>query len=212
MESREHWEAVYQAKAADQVSWYRPHLEQSLAWIAQSGVDRAAAIIDVGGGEATLVDDLLAQDFLDITVLDISSAALAVARERLGGRGGRVHWLAVDITQATLPPARYDLWHDRAVFHFLVRPAQRAAYLQRLTRALRPGGEVIMATFGPQGPEKCSGLPVVRYDAAALSGVLGPDFELLATTTERHETPFGTRQQFTWCRFRFMPNGEVGRR
>jgi len=199
MSRKTHWEHVYQTKAADAVSWYRPHLEQSLALIAHAAGDHAAAIIDVGGGESTLVDDLLADGYRDVTVLDISPTAIEVARKRLGNNAARVTWLAADITAAELPAHRYDVWHDRAVFHFLTEPQQRAAYVRQVARAVKPGGHVIVATFGPEGPQQCSGLEVERYDADALHDEFGSHFRLMDSATELHETPFGTTQQFVYC-------------
>jgi 2-polyprenyl-3-methyl-5-hydroxy-6-metoxy-1,4-benzoquinol methylase len=199
MSTKAHWENVYQSKAVDEVSWYRPHLDVSLRLIEEAAPDRRSAIIDVGGGEATLVDDLLAGGYSDVTVLDISRAAIEVAMARLGASAAAVRWITGDITGVELEPARYDLWHDRAVFHFLTRPEDRAAYVRQVARAVRPGGHVIVATFGPEGPEKCSGLDVVRYDSASLHGEFGPKFRLLDSVTELHETPWGAPQQFMYC-------------
>lgn len=199
MDQRLHWETVYRTKAPDAVSWYAPHLDTSLALIGRSAASASSAIIDVGGGEATLVDDLLARGYGDVTVLDISAEAIRVARERLGPQGEQVRWLVADITQADLPQRRYDIWHDRAVFHFLLEPEQRAAYVRQVARAMRPGGSVIVATFGPEGPTKCSGLDIVRYDADGLHDEFGPAFRLVESTVELHRTPFGTTQQFVYC-------------
>jgi SAM-dependent methyltransferase len=199
IDAQSHWENVYRTKAPDQVSWYRPHLDRSLAMIRAVAPDRAAAIIDVGGGEATLVDDLIADGYGDVTVLDLSARALEVARERLGDRGRRAHWLVGDVTTTALPPARYDVWHDRAVFHFLTTPEARTAYVRQVLAATRPGAHVLVATFGPEGPTKCSGLDVVRYDAASLHDQFGRAFRLVRSETETHETPFGTTQQFVYC-------------
>jgi SAM-dependent methyltransferase len=199
MNPRQHWDTVYRTKAADKVSWYRPHLERSLAFVEAVAADRGAAIVDVGGGESTLVDDLLARGYSDVTVLDIAPAAIAGAKARLGADAHRVHWLAADITKVELPAARYDVWHDRAVFHFLTDPEDRAAYVRQALRAVRPGGYVVAATFGPEGPEKCSGLPVVRYDADRLHDEFGGAFRLIDSASELHRTPAGATQQFTWC-------------
>lgn len=199
MEQQAYWEHVYQTRAAEEVSWYRPHLERSLELIRRSAPDLSDSIIDVGGGESTLVDDLLAAGYRDVTVLDISATAIEVAKMRLGSNAERVAWLAADITAVTLPRRRYDVWHDRAVFHFLTDLAQRAAYVRQVTRAIRPGGHVIVATFGPEGPQKCSGLDVARYDAEALHDEFGASFRLLESATELHDTPFGTVQQFVYC-------------
>ncbi|EKU80628.1 class I SAM-dependent methyltransferase [Massilia timonae] len=199
MDQRLHWETVYRTKAPDAVSWYAPHLDTSLALIGRSAGAPSAAIIDVGGGEATLVDDLLARGYTDVSVLDISAEAIRVARARLGAQAGRAQWLVGDITKAELPERRYDVWHDRAVFHFLLEPAHRAAYVRQVARAMRPGGSVIVATFGPEGPTKCSGLDIVRYDAEGLHDEFGPAFRLVESRTELHRTPFGTTQQFVYC-------------
>ena len=198
-QTKSHWDTVYRTKAPDAVSWYRPHLERSLALIRRAAPDLASSIIDVGGGESTRVDDLLAHGYRDVTVLDISTAAIEVAKERLGALAGGVTWLAADITASELPAERYDVWHDRAVFHFLTDPQQRAAYVRQVGRSMRRGGHVIVATFGPAGPTKCSGLDVVRYDAETLHGEFGPRFTMVGHTTELHQTPFETTQQFLYC-------------
>ena len=199
MTNKTHWENVYQTRAVDEVSWYRPHLEVSLGLIEHAAPDTGGAVIDVGGGEATLVDDLVARGYSDVTVLDISSAAIDVAKGRLGAAAAPVHWITGDITTVELETARYDVWHDRAVFHFLTSADDRAAYVRQVARAVKLGGHVIVATFGPDGPEKCSGLDVVRYDAESLHGEFGPRFRLLDSVTESHETPWGTPQQFMYC-------------
>ena len=199
MTSKSHWETVYQSKAMDEVSWYQPHLDVSLGLIEDAAPDRDSAIIDVGGGEATLVDDLAARGYRDVTVLDISPAAIEVAKTRLGASAAAIQWIAGDITEVELEVARYDLWHDRAVFHFLTDADDRAVYVRQVARAVKPGGHVIVATFGPEGPEKCSGLDVVRYDARSLHGEFGPKFRLLDSVTELHETPWGAPQQFMYC-------------
>jgi len=190
---------VYRTKAPDAVSWYRPHLERSLELIQSAVPDCSASIIDVGGGESTLVDDLLAKGYRDVSVLDISQTAIEVAKKRMGELAHRVPWLVADITQAALPKRRYDLWHDRAVFHFLTRAEDRSAYVRQVAQAMKPGGYVIVATFGPEGPHKCSGLEVVRYDADSLHGEFGTSFRLIDSATELHQTPFGTTQQFLYC-------------
>lgn len=199
MTTRAHWEDVYQSKAVDEVSWYRPHLDVSLGLIEGAAPDRGRAIIDVGGGEATLVDDLVARGYGDVTVLDISRAAIEVAKARMGSAAASVRWVVGDITDVELEVARYDLWHDRAVFHFLTKAEDRVAYVRQVARAVKPGGHVIVATFGPEGPEQCSGMDVVRYDAGSLHGEFGAKFRLLDSVTELHETPWGTPQQFMYC-------------
>jgi 2-polyprenyl-3-methyl-5-hydroxy-6-metoxy-1,4-benzoquinol methylase len=197
--TKAHWEKVYQSKAMDEVSWYRAHLDVSLRLIEDAAPDRGSAIIDVGGGESTLVDDLVARGYRGVTVLDISQVAIEVAKTRLGPAAASVHWITDDITQVELAAARYDLWHDRAVFHFLTDAEDRSAYVRQVAHAVKPGGHVIVATFGPEGPEKCSGLDVVRYDSATLHGQFGPKFRLLDSVMELHETPWGTPQQFMYC-------------
>ncbi len=168
MKTQAHWENVYQTKAPEAVSWYAPHLDTSLQLIERAASDRQAAIIDVGGGESTLVDDLVARGYRNLRVLDISPTAIEVARRRLGESGRHIHWQCADVTTAALPAAHFDVWHDRAVFHFLTRPGQRRAYIRQVLHSLKPGGHLIVSTFGPGGPEKCSGLEVVRYGAEAL--------------------------------------------
>ena len=209
-DKQQHWDTVYRTKAPDAVSWYRQHLDTSLALIERAAPDRAAAVLDVGGGASTLVDDLLARGYRDLSVLDISAEALNVARERLGEAADRATWLAADLLDAPLQQARYDLWHDRAVFHFLTEAEQRARYLLQLTRALKPGGHAILATFGPQGPLKCSGLDTLRYDAEGLARVLGDGFALLDSTPESHATPSGTTQPFLYALFRKASSGTTG--
>ncbi len=199
MNARAHWDEIYGTKAPDAVSWYRPHLDRSLALIERASPGAAAAIVDVGGGESTLAGDLLARGYGNITVLDISQAALSIAKEKLGSGAARVHWIVGDVTRMFCRPRSYDLWHDRAVFHFLTVPEQRAAYVQTVGQAVRPGGHVIVSTFGPEGPTKCSGLDVVRYDSNSLHDQFGPLFRLVESSEELHRTPFGTTQQFTYC-------------
>jgi 2-polyprenyl-3-methyl-5-hydroxy-6-metoxy-1,4-benzoquinol methylase len=201
MEMQQHWDKVYRTKAPDQVSWFRPHLETSLALIERSTRgNRSASIIDVGGGTSTLIDDLVERGYRNITVLDISEAALDAARTRLGKTlPESVRWLRADVTQAGFPAHLYDVWHDRAVFHFLIAPEDRIAYVRNVAAAVKPGGHVIVSTFGPEGPAKCSGLDVMRYDAEDLHGQFGPRFQLIESSKELHDTPFGTTQQFLYC-------------
>jgi len=197
---QEHWERVYGTKAPDQVSWFCPHLETSLRLIEQAlNGSLDDAIADVGGGASTLVDDLLDRGYRNLTVLDISQGAIDVARKRLSERGEAVRWIRADVTQATFPLHSYDLWHDRAVFHFLTKPEDRDAYVRNVVTAVKPGGHVIVSTFGPEGPLKCSGLEVVRYDADSLRQQFGASFRLVESRKEIHETPFGTTQQFVYC-------------
>ncbi len=199
MDTRSHWENVYTTKAPDAVSWYRSHLEKSLELLEKVAPAPSSSIIDVGGGESTLVDDLLARGYQDITVLDISPTAIDVTKKRLGQVADRVHWIVGDITSVELLPNAYDVWHDRAVFHFLRTRGDRAAYVRQVAKAVRSGGHVLVSTFGPEGPTKCSGLEVVRYDADSLHAEFGVRFQLLESLKELHETPFGTIQQFLYC-------------
>ena len=199
MSNKEHWNQVYDAKSTDTVSWYAPHLAQSLALIDGADLPADAAIIDVGGGASSLPVDLQTRGFTDISVLDISAAALAKAKAEMGDRAAGLKWLVGDITEVELPPAAYDLWHDRAVFHFLVDPTDRAAYIAQVQRSLKPGGRIIVATFGADGPEKCSGLPVVRYDDAGLIAQFGAVFERVECLEETHTTPWGSTQAFVYC-------------
>lgn len=200
MTARSHWDSVYQRKAADSVSWFQPHAHQSLDLIQRISAGAASnCVIDVGGGAATLVDDLLAAGRFEMSVLDISGAALDVARTRLGKAARQVQWIEGDITEVALPEQRFDIWHDRAVFHFLADEAQRQAYVEQVRRAVRPGGHVIVAAFGPNGPTQCSGLPVVRYAPGELHAQFGSSFELLEHLQEAHHTPSGTIQQFVYC-------------
>lgn len=199
MDARAHWEAIYGTKASNAVSWFRAHLETSLTLIKRAATDLSTEIIDIGGGEATLVDDLLRHGYRNVTVLDISETAIEVTKRRLGLDADRVHWIAADITQAGLPSNAYEVWHDRAVFHFLTEPEERRAYVQTVVSAVKRGGHVIVSTFGPEGPVKCSGLDVRRYDADSLHGEFGTRFRLVESSKELHRTPFGTTQQFLYC-------------
>lgn len=175
----------------------------SLEWILAAAPDRSASVIDIGGGESTLADDLLAQGYQALTVVDVSKVALGKAQKRLGNAASNVAWIAGDVTEAALPARAFDLWHDRAVFHFFTQPEKRAAYVQKLSASLKDGGQVVMATFGPEGPQKCSGLPTMRYDAESLLQELGREFRLARDALENHQTPFGTQQQFLFCQFAF---------
>ena len=194
-----HWEHVYTTKAADAVSWFQAHALTSVRLIRSLVSDLDAPILDVGGGASTLVDDLLDAGYRDLTVLDISRAALEKAQARLGERAAQVRWIEADLLRADLPRHRTALWHDRAVFHFLTTAEARATYVEQVARAVRPGGHVIVATFGSEGPERCSGLPTVRYDPEGLHDEFGARFALLGHEEEAHPTPFGTVQQFMYC-------------
>lgn len=199
MQAKDHWEKVYTTKAPEAVGWFQPRAEMSLELIKASGAGKDAGIIDVGGGASMLVDDLVAEGYGDLTVLDLSAAALNAARQRLGARENLVRWIEADITDVDLPANRYDVWHDRAVFHFLTTPEQREAYVRTVFRSVKPGGHVIVATFAEDGPLQCSGLPVVRYRAGELHAEFGEAFTLLKHRKEAHTTPFGTVQQFMYC-------------
>lgn len=199
MNVQNHWERIYGTKAPEAVSWYRPHLDISLHLIGRTAPDLSASIIDVGGGESTLVDDLLARGYKNLTVLDVSQTAIDVSKKRLGAASDRVKWLVADITKAELAHRAYDVWHDRAVFHFLTTSDEREAYVRQVAHAVKPGGYVIVSTFGPEGPTKCSGLDVVRYDAESLHNQFGVHFNLLDHSEELHRTPSGTVQQFLYC-------------
>lgn len=195
-----HWDRVYSSKSVTDVSWYEAQPSRSLALIRATGVEPAEAVIDAGGGASLLVDELLEAGYRDLTVLDISAEVLQKLRERLGARAASVTLLHQDVTSFQ-PPRRYALWHDRAVFHFLVEQTDRERYVDALRRALLPGGHAIIATFGPSGPQRCSGLPTMRYDATALAAEMGSDFKLIESSLDVHRTPWGAEQQFLYCRF-----------
>jgi SAM-dependent methyltransferase len=199
LQSKDHWEQVYTTKSSSGVSWFQDHAQQSVELVRRAGVTRDASIIDVGGGASTLVDDLLNEGYARVAVLDLSEAALAASQFRLGQRAAAVSWLVGDITRVELPLHAYDVWHDRAVFHFLTSPREREAYRQAVLRAVKPGGHVIVATFAEDGPEKCSGLPVMRYSAQGLHAQFGASFTLLQQEGEEHRTPSGTVQKFIYC-------------
>lgn len=202
MDRKLHWETTYTAKKSTQVGWYKPHLSISMDLVMRSGVGAEGRIIDVGGGASTLVDDLLDKGFKYITVLDISSSGLDISRSRLGKSADSVKWIEGDITEISLPDHYYDLWHDRAVFHFLTMVEDRLSYIQTARNAVKSGGSLIMGVFGPEAPPKCSGLDVVRYDPDSLKTELGKDFILLDSREEVHHTPSGTPQQYIYCSFR----------
>jgi trans-aconitate methyltransferase len=195
LETASHWDVIYGTKGAKKVSWYQPAPRVSLELIRQIDVAVDVPVIDIGGGGSLLVDNLHVRGFVDLTVLDISKVALAEGNRRMGPKS--VHWLQADV-RTWKPDRRYGLWHDRAVFHFLVDPADRTAYLRNLQAATAPGSVLILATFAPDGPETCSGLPVARYSSDALAEVLGESFEALSSLEEQHATPAGVVQPFTW--------------
>lgn len=199
-----HWEEVYQSRKSEEQSWFQPHPETSLALIELAGCGPSARIIDVGGGTSQLVDALLAKGHRDVSVLDIAPSALEQARQRLGDQADRVRWIEADITSGAVPGGRgsFDLWHDRAVFHFLTEPGDRAAYTRALTSSVEAGGHAIIATFAEDGPTRCSGLAVVRYSPESLAAELGDGFELLETRRDLHHTPANREQRFVYCLFR----------
>lgn len=207
-----HWDSVYERKDPAGVSWYEPRPAVSLDLIGRADLEPDAPILDVGGGASTLVDELLDAGHTRVGVLDVSETALDLARARLGDRAERVEWFRADVTTFR-SPHRWALWHDRAVFHFLVDEADRAAYRARLLGALAPGGIVVLATFGPEGPTRCSGLDCRRYDAGELAELLGPELRLERHLLHQHPTPSGSFQQFLYARFRrrVQPSDELDR-
>jgi SAM-dependent methyltransferase len=203
---RAHWERVFTTKGESDVSWFQEKPLPSLEQLVLVGARPSSAIIDVGGGTSRLVDALVGQGFDNLTVLDISDAALSVARARLGDKASRIKWITADVTKWR-PAEAYDIWHDRAAFHFLTDRADQAAYVQRLKQALRPGGHVIIGTFALDGPEKCSGLPVARQSAESLAALLGPEFVLIDSRRYEHRTPWRTIQKFQFSAFRRAGSG-----
>lgn len=199
MESKEHWNKIYTAKSPTEVSWFQEHADLSLNLIKNIGISTSASIIDVGGGESTLVDDLLTQKYENITVLDLSKVALNTARSRLGKSASKVKWVESNVLEAELPLHTYDVWHDRAVFHFLTNEADRRAYVHQVKHAVKPGGFVLVATFAEDGPTECSGLPVMRYSADELYSEFGQSFKLIDQRRESHHTPNGADQKFIYC-------------
>lgn len=199
MEPKAHWEGVYARKQPTEVSWYQPVPATSLALIEAAGATAESAIIDVGGGDSRLVDALLERGLGRVTVLDISAAALARARARLGERAAEVAWLEADITRAELPAQAYDIWHDRALFHFLTSPSDRRAYADLARHAMKPGGTLILGGFAPDGPTRCSGLDVARWEPRDLARELGEGFRLLDSLEETHHTPARAEQRFSWA-------------
>jgi len=203
---RAHWDGVYQTKREDEVSWFQASPIVSLDLIHAAGVGRHASIIDVGGGASRLVDALSDEGFADLTVLDLSEQATQTAKARLGARASGVTWIVADVTKWQ-PEATYDVWHDRAAFHFLTAPEDRAAYAERVRQAVRPGGHIIIGTFALDGPERCSGLPVIRHDADSIGAVLGPLFTLIESRRHDHQTPMGGSQKFQFSRFQRTHTG-----
>jgi hypothetical protein len=198
---RDHWQKVYSEKGEYQVSWFQEKPAVSLQLIQALGAKSDSSIIDIGGGASRLVDVLLAEGFRDLSVLDLSDSAISIAKSRLGERAAVVRWIVADVTQWQ-PSRQYDVWHDRAALHFLTDAADRTAYVDCLTKALCPAAHAIIGTFALDGPERCSGLPVVRYDAALLAATLGPAFALVETHRDSHKTPWGAVQNFQFSVFR----------
>jgi len=201
MSGKQHWQQVYSTKSTDQVGWYAPHLTTSIEWITDLNLNPTDPIIDVGGGASTLVDDLLDKDYKDISVLDLSDRAMSVVRERLGTRASQVSWLLGDVAEVKLPSSHFRLWHDRAVFHFLVESGQQMKYRDKLLHALKPGGQFIIGVFELEAPPQCSGLPVQRYSVEKLRTVFGAEFKLERHHKEIHKTPSGVEQQYLYCQF-----------
>ena len=210
MDRRRHWEQVYGTRPPQEVSWFQPHAALSLRLIRKAVPDRRAPIVDVGGGASTLVDGLVEAGYRRVSVLDLSRAALDHARRRLGPRAGAAGWVVADVLQAPLASGSLALWHDRAVFHFITDPVDRDRYAREVRRVIRPGGLVLVATFAPDGPERCSGLPVARYTPTALHAVFGGGFDLVTALREIHHTPSGAPQPFTWCLCRRRPGIQDG--
>ena len=204
LDRRAHWEKIYGERKPDEVSWHQESPSLSLELIGRARVPKSGAVIDVGGGASRLVDALLDDGFEHVSVLDISARALAYARERLGARAGKVNWIEADVT-AFAPAESYDLWHDRAVFHFLTEESDRRKYVEGLLKALKPGGALIAAAFAPDGPEKCSGLPVRRYDANLVRETFGEGFEFVREAAEIHVTPWKTEQRFSYFLLKRRP-------
>ena len=208
MSRQKHWEAIYRSKAPTEVSWYQPEARLSLDLIRRVAPQVDTSLLDVGGGASTLVDGLLSAGYRDVSVLDLAPAALTRAQERLGERAAQVRWIVADVLDAPLPAASCAVWHDRAVFHFLTDPRDRARYVAQVERVVRPGGHVIVASFGPEGPSQCSGLEVVRYSPKGLHTEFGAAFRLLDSAKEAHRTPGGSVQAFVYCLCRVEPRGD----
>lgn len=202
MQSREHWENVYTSIPENEVSWFQQHAQRSIKLIRKHKPEKASSIIDVGGGASTLVDDLLEYGYSKVSVLDLSQKALAKSRLRLGAMASKVNWITANITRATLPENEFDVWHDRAVFHFLTSKEERLAYVKQVQSAVKPASLVVVATFAEDGPESCSGLPVNRYSASALRTEFGELFVMLDHEHETHLTPSGKEQRFVYCCFK----------
>jgi ubiquinone/menaquinone biosynthesis C-methylase UbiE len=201
MSTKQHWQQVYSTKSTDQVGWYAPHLTTSIKWITDLDLDPDDPVIDVGGGASTLADDLLDKGYRKVSVLDLSDSAISVVKKRLGTRASQISWLLGDVTEVDLPVSHFELWHDRAVFHFLVEPGQQMKYRDKLLRALKPGARFIIGVFELEAPPQCSGLPVERYSVEKLSAIFGAEFNLERHQKEMHKTPSGVEQQYLYCQF-----------
>ena len=199
MDQKKHWETIYRTRNVHTVSWFQVDARESLDLITRYAPDRTAPIIDVGGGASVLVDDLLSAGYTDLTVFDLSETALEISRQRLGDAAASVRWIAADVRDAPLGEGAYTVWHDRAVFHFLTDATDRKAYVEQVQRAVRRGGCVLVATFAEDGPATCSGLPVVRYSAESLHSEFGPEFRIVTSAHEDHQTPAGREQSFLYC-------------
>ncbi len=199
---RDHWESVYSSKNFDAVSWYQPQATQSLSLINASQIELSSAIIDVGGGASKLTDDLLSLGYNDLTVLDVSASALSCLKERLGNKAENVNWIVEDITQFQ-PTKKYKLWHDRAVFHFLTEQTDRTQYINHLKQALDNKGNLIISAFAINGPQKCSGLPIVQYNEDKMQATLGSSFQLIESRQETHITPWQSEQAFNYYWFKY---------
>jgi len=208
MDPKSHWEAIYGKKRPEEVSWYQPEATLSLELI-RAVASLESAIVDVGGGASTLVDGLLRAGYRQLTILDLSVSALSAAQRRLGASASLVSWREGDVLTTDLGVAPIDVWHDRAVFHFLTDVTDRERYIAQVRRAVRVGGHVLVATFAEDGPSRCSGLEVARYSPQGLHGAFGSDFRLIASRREEHLTPRGARQAFTYCLCRFEPAAYV---
>ncbi|RZQ56615.1 SAM-dependent methyltransferase [Pseudidiomarina tainanensis] len=195
----EHWEEVYQTKAVDRVSWFQSKAETSLRLITDTGMSHDAPLIDIGSGASRLIDNLITSGFTKITALDISTSALNASKKRLKAKAEQVTWLVGDVLESAFAAGQFAIWHDRAVFHFLITSEQQQRYVEQAAHAVEQGGYVVIATFAEDGPEKCSGLPVQRYSAQQLAEVFAPQFSLVHTEREIHKTPHGAEQKFNYC-------------
>ena len=201
MNTAEHWEEIYATRTANSVGWYAPHLETSLKWIAELKLAAEDPIIDVGGGASTLVDDLMNSGHRNLTVLELSETAIQLTKERLGKPSASVTWLQGDVTEIELPSRYFSLWHDRAVYHFLIEPELQQKYRNSILKALKVEGYFIIGTFSPDAPPQCSGLPVQRYTSERLSEIFGKAFKLKRYQNEIHYTPSGLEQAYVYCLF-----------